>query len=137
MGIMLDSSILIKAERRGISLTQLLRETRSQFGAQPVEVSVVTISELTHGVFRAENPVRAMKRQMFNDAILQSLLVHDLTIPIALKVGEIEARLAARGFAIGFEDAVIGTTALLLQYAVLTANVRHFQLIPGLTVLSV
>jgi predicted nucleic acid-binding protein len=68
---------------------------------------------------------------------LQSLLVHDLTIPIALKVGEIEARLAARGLAIGFEDAVIGTTALLLQYAVLTANVRHFQLIPGLTVLSV
>jgi tRNA(fMet)-specific endonuclease VapC len=95
----------------------------------------VTISELTHGVYRADSPSRARKRQSFNDAVLKNLLIHDLTIPIALRVGEIDAGLAARGIALGFEDLVIGTTALLLQYAVLTSNVKHFQLIPGLTVL--
>jgi predicted nucleic acid-binding protein len=132
---MLDSSILIRAERRGISLTEILRETRRQYGAQPVEVSVVTIAELTHGVFRADSPSRARKRQLFNDAVLKNLLIHDFTIPIALRAGEIDAGLAARGLTIGFEDLVIGTTALLLHYAVLTSNVKHFQLISGLTVL--
>jgi predicted nucleic acid-binding protein len=40
------------------------------------------------------------------------------------------------GVSIAFEDLLIGTTALHLRYAVVTINVRHFQVIPGLTVVQ-
>jgi len=43
---------------------------------------------------------------------------------------------AAQGTAIGFEDLVIGATALYLGYDVVTYNVRHFELIPGLKIVS-
>lgn len=33
-------------------------------------------------------------------------------------------------------DLLIGATALEIGYAVVTANVRHFQLIPGLNVIT-
>ena len=36
----------------------------------------------------------------------------------------------------GFEDLLIGVTALYLGYAVATLNVRHFQNIPDLQVLQ-
>jgi predicted nucleic acid-binding protein len=39
-----------------------------------------------------------------------------------------------RGVVIPFQDLVIGVTALEFDYAVATANVRHFQMIPGLVV---
>jgi predicted nucleic acid-binding protein len=35
-----------------------------------------------------------------------------------------------------FADLLIGATALAIGYSVLTANLRHFQRIPGLTVLK-
>jgi len=35
-----------------------------------------------------------------------------------------------------FTDLLIGATALSLGFSVLTTNMRHFKLIPGLNVLS-
>jgi predicted nucleic acid-binding protein len=37
---------------------------------------------------------------------------------------------------IPFGDLLIGATALSLGYQVLTGNLRHFQKIPGLTVIQ-
>jgi predicted nucleic acid-binding protein len=42
----------------------------------------------------------------------------------------------SKGIAVPFADLLIGATALSLGYSVLTANVRHFNLIPDLTVVS-
>jgi predicted nucleic acid-binding protein len=33
-------------------------------------------------------------------------------------------------------DLLIGATALEIDYAIVTANVRHFQLIPGLKIVT-
>ena len=40
------------------------------------------------------------------------------------------------GLIIDFQDLVIGATALHLGYDVLTLNLRHFQMIPGLGVVT-
>jgi predicted nucleic acid-binding protein len=37
---------------------------------------------------------------------------------------------------IAFEDLLIAATALQLGYGVATSNIRHFQVIPGLTVVQ-
>jgi predicted nucleic acid-binding protein len=57
-----------------------------------------------------------------------------LTAEIAELAGRIEGEQASRGVSIAFEDLLIGATALHLGYAVVTLNLRHFQRIPGLSV---
>jgi predicted nucleic acid-binding protein len=44
------------------------------------------------------------------------------------------AYLARRGELIGMEDVLIGVTALVREYTVVTGNVRHFERIPALRV---
>jgi predicted nucleic acid-binding protein len=48
--------------------------------------------------------------------------------------GEIDAKARSRGVTIPTADLLIGATALELGFAVATANVRHFRLIPRLRV---
>jgi predicted nucleic acid-binding protein len=58
------------------------------------------------------------------------------TLEIAQLAGRVEGEQAARGISIAFEDLLIGATALHLNYSVATSNVRHFRLIPKLSVVQ-
>ena len=51
-------------------------------------------------------------------------------------IGRIEGEQAAQGNILPFEDLAIGATALHLGFDVATLNVRHFQRIPGLAVIT-
>ncbi len=57
-----------------------------------------------------------------------------ITIPIAFRAGKIDGALQATGQSMALGDLLIGTTALELGYAVVTHNVRHFQMIPDFEV---
>ena len=59
-----------------------------------------------------------------------------MTVPIALRAGHIDGQSQARGVRIPLSDLLIGASALELGYGVGTANVRHFQLIPGLNLIQ-
>ena len=48
--------------------------------------------------------------------------------------GKIDGEQRSRGVTIPFADLLIGATALEVGYSLLTVNVRHFRLIPGLIV---
>lgn len=61
-----------------------------------------------------------------------ALLVHTVTAHVALRAGQIDGEHAAQGLRVALSDLLIGVTALELAYRVATANVRHFQMIPGL-----
>ena len=71
---------------------------------------------------------------MFVDELVRDIPAYPLTAEIASLAGRIEGNGAARGIVIPFEDLLIGATALHLGFAVVTGNVRHFSLIPGLNV---
>ena len=62
--------------------------------------------------------------------------IQPVTVPIALRAGQIDGQSQAQGVHIPLSDLLIGASALELGYAVGTANVRHFQLIPGLKVIQ-
>ena len=64
------------------------------------------------------------------------MAVHPVTAEIAKLAGRIEGEQAARGISIAFGDLLIGATALHMNYAVVTLNVRDFQRIPGLSVVQ-
>jgi predicted nucleic acid-binding protein len=54
---------------------------------------------------------------------------------MAQLAGRIDADARAAGRVIPFPDLLIGTTAIHAGYAIVTANARHFQMVPGLVVL--
>jgi len=51
-------------------------------------------------------------------------------------LAKIDGEQQSRGIIIPFGDLLIGATALEVGYPMVTANVRHFRLIPGLTVVQ-
>ena len=62
------------------------------------------------------------------------ITIYPLTAEIADLAGEISGDAAERGVKIPFEDLLIGATALHLGYEVITGNVKHFAMIPNLSV---
>jgi predicted nucleic acid-binding protein len=62
--------------------------------------------------------------------------VHPVTNHTGWLTGQIEGEEAAKGNILPFNDLMIPVTAIEQGYAVLTRNLRHFQKIPGLTVVS-
>lgn len=80
--------------------------------------------------------VRAKLSETESEELLHSLIVHPVTLEIAQMAGRIEGQQAAQGISIGFPDLLIGVTALHVGFSVATLNVRHFQSIPGLSVVQ-
>ena len=136
MGLILDSSVVIASERRGHTARQILEQFKTGYGELDVGLSVVTIVELTHGVQRAGTEERRQRRQAFVDELIRDVPVHPVTIETARIAGRIEGDLAAQGATTAFEDLLIAATALQLGFGVVTANVRHFEQIPGLKVVK-
>lgn len=136
MGVILDSSVLIAGERRNQTLRQILQRVQSAHGEAAAGLSVVTIVELTHGIYRAKSDADRERRRAFTDELRRVMVIHPVSLEIAELAGRIEGEQATRGVSIAFEDLLIGTTALYLGYDVVTLNPRHFERIPALTVLQ-
>ena len=136
MGLILDSSVVIAGERGGHTVREILEQLQAAHGEIEMGLSVVTIVELVHGIQRALDEQRRVRRQAFVDELIWDVPVHPVTIEIARRAGRIEGERAAQGVAIAFEDLLIAATALHLGFAVATSNVRHFQVIPGLAVVA-
>ena len=130
----LDSSVVIAGERRGHTVRQILEQFKADYGEIEIGVSVVTIVELTHGIQRAGTEERRQRRQAFVDELIRDVPVHPVTVETARLAGRIEGDRATQGINIAFEDLLIAATALQLGFGVATGNVRHFQVISGLTV---
>ncbi len=92
--------------------------------------------EPTHGIERAREEQRRQRRQAFVDELLRDVPAYPVTVETAKLAGRIEGQRAEHGVTIAFEDLLISATALQLGYGVATVNVRHFEAVPGLTVVT-
>lgn len=136
MGLILDSSILIAGERRGETVRQVIQRVRTACGDQESALSAISIIEFTHGIYRARTDADKVRRKAFADELARDMIVHPVSFAIAQLAGRIEGEQAAQGISIAVEDLIIGATALHLGFDVATLNVRHFQSIPGLKLVS-
>jgi len=136
MGLILDSSVVIAAERRGDTPEQLVEQAIRLAGNQEAALSSVGLTELVHGIYRAASEQMRLRRQSFVEELRAGLTVFPYTEETALLAGRIDGEQTAQGIIIPFTDLLIGATALSLGFSVLTTNMRHFKLIPGLNVLS-
>jgi tRNA(fMet)-specific endonuclease VapC len=133
VGLILDSSVVMAAERRGHTVLEILEQIKASYGE--IGLSIVTVAELIHGAYRAKADEVKRRRLAFIDRLCSDVPIHPVTVELARIVGRIEGEQAAKGIAIPFEDLVIGATALHLGFDLVTLNIRHFQLIPSLKVI--
>lgn len=136
MGLIVDSTVFISAERKSLTARQALEQIGMRFPGELLGVSVITLAELAHGAARAVNPSTAQFRRHFIHEIRASIPALPVTAEAAIRAGEMDGALRSRGPIIGFSDLLIGATALELNYGVVTANLRHFHRITGLTVVQ-
>jgi predicted nucleic acid-binding protein len=136
LGLILDSSILIAGERRGETVKQVIQRVRAAHGDIESALSAISIIELTHGIYRARTDADKVRRKAFADELARDMIVHPVSLGIAQLAGRIEGEQAAKGISIAVEDLIIGTTALYIGFDVATLNVKHFQAIPGLNVVT-
>lgn len=59
MGLILDSSVVISAERRGHTVRQILEQIQTTHGEIDIGLSVVTIAELMHRAYRAKTDAQS------------------------------------------------------------------------------
>jgi len=136
LGVILDSSVVIEAERQHLNVAQFLKQIVQRIGEMEVALCAITVAELTHGIYRANAPERRERRRAFLDDLKAAVPVYPITDGTAELVGRIGAESSAAGVTIPFDDLLIGASALERGYAVATRNPRHFQKIPGLNLIS-
>lgn len=65
MGLILDSSVVIAAERRGDTIERLIQRIVDATGDQEAALSAVGLTELVHGIFRAQTAEQRARRVQF------------------------------------------------------------------------
>jgi predicted nucleic acid-binding protein len=136
MGLILDSSVVIAAERRGDTVEQFIEGVVNATGDQDAALSAIGLTELIHGLYRAKTPAMRLRREAFLTELLADLTVYPYTKETAMLAGKLDGEQQSKGVVIPFGDLLIGATALSLGYSVLTVNLRDFRRIPGLSVVQ-
>lgn len=129
MGVVIDASVLIGFDRTQSGLEQRLsgREDEEFF------VSVVTASELLHGVHRATSADVRARRSAFVEAVLSRFPLLAIDLPTARAHAQLWAELAPKGAMIGPHDLWIAAACVAHGLSLVTRNVREFERVPGLT----
>lgn len=129
MGTLIDSSVLIAAERGQLDLQAVLAGRPDD----PLGIAAITASEVLQGTYRLGG-VRLAQARAFVDQWLTILPV----VPFDLQAAHVHATLAAdlgrKGTPLGAHDLMIAATAVRLGYAVATRDRRSFGRVDGLVV---
>jgi tRNA(fMet)-specific endonuclease VapC len=131
VAVLIDTDLLVDLEH-GVgapAVEQLL-------GDEDRAISMITVSELLHGVARATGARRA-RRSAFVEHLLGELQALPISEPVARVHAGIWAALAQRGALIGAHDLWIAATALTYGLGVATRNAAEFERVDGLRVLVV
>lgn len=83
MGLILDSSVVIAGERKGLTAVDVLDRIRAAVGPEDVALCTVGVIELEHGIWRAEDSDQALRRRQFCEDLFAAVPVYPLTLQIA------------------------------------------------------
>ncbi len=129
MGRLIDTSILIESERGRLDLEKHTAQQDEEFF-----LSVVSVSELLHGVHRAKEPHIRSKRAASVEGMLRLFSILDIDILTARTHSRIWAELGSHGQIIGPHDLWLAATCIAHGLIMVTANVREFSRVPGIEI---
>ena len=130
MAVLIDASILIEAERGRLELEPHVARRHDEESF----LSVITASELLHGVHRATQPDVRAKRSAFVEGILERFPLLSVDLACARAHAQIWAELRRAGTIIGPHDLWLAATCVAHGLTMATANIREFERVPGLAV---
>jgi tRNA(fMet)-specific endonuclease VapC len=130
VAVLIDTDMLVDLERGVVN-----PETENAIGDEDRAISVITVSELLHGVHRATGG-RRTQRRAFVEHLLAGMRAIEITEPIARVHADIWAQLAAKGQLIGAHELWIAATALAHGMGIATGNGDEFIRVPGLRVIT-
>lgn len=128
MGTLIDTSVLIAAERGSLDLEALLAE----HGDEVIAMSAVTAAELLHGVHRMKTAVQRAHTQLLVERLIGLMPIVPFDLNAARVHATLSAELSGRGTPIGAHDLLIAATAVAIGYGVATRDRRSFPRIRGL-----
>jgi tRNA(fMet)-specific endonuclease VapC len=130
LGVLIDASVLIDYERGRTDLERHItgREDEALF------LSVITVSELLHGIHRARTSRQRARRTVFVEAIIDRFPILQIDLPTARIHAEVWADLATTGEMIGAHDLWLAAAALAHGLTLVTSNAREFARVPALEV---
>ena len=142
MGTVLDSTVLIEAERAALqqrvpAARLLARWIERDIGLdEDIGIAAITASELLHGVHRAD-PAHRPRREALVESFIAAIPVLPFDLLCARAHASLWATLAVAGRDIGAHDRLVAATAIAIGWRVATANRREFARVPGLTLVYV
>lgn len=128
MGIILDTSLLIAAERGEWDINTYVGGREEE----PFGLSVISVSELLHGVHRADSEKRRLKRSAYMERIVELFPIYSFDLAAARIYAEVWANLLTKGVQVGAHDLMIASTAMSRGFSVASSDKRHFDQIEGL-----
>ena len=132
MGILIDTSVFIEAERGRLRLSELV----AQHGHEDAAISLISVSELLHGVHRLTG-ARAARAERFVEGLISVLPILPFDLPEARVHARLSADLQASGTPVGPHDLLIAATALANDCRLATRDLRSFPKIDGLELVNV
>ena len=127
--------MLVAAERQALPVSALLDKLQQQQNVTEIVLSAISVVEPEHGIYRAESLQQVSRRRIYLDTVFAAIPAEPFTLEIGKVVAQIDAEARMNGIVIPFSDLLISGTTLHFDYALVTLNVRHFQKIPGLSVI--
>lgn len=130
MAVLIDTDLLVDLERGVVN-----PDVENAIGEEDRAISVITVSELLHGVHRASG-ARRTRRRAFVEHLLGGMRAIEITEQVARVHADIWAQLGAKGELIGAHDLWIAATALAHGMGLATGNASEFERVPGLRVIT-
>ena len=131
MRYLLDTNILISLMRPNTPHRLVRRMALTSMRERAT--STVVLGELIVGAYRSRQQPEVLL-EAITRLVPSDMRVLPYDVEAAEKYGWLSAHLASNGMTIGHADTQIASTALVHDLIVVTANVKHFIRVPGLTV---
>jgi tRNA(fMet)-specific endonuclease VapC len=127
MAFLIDTDIIIYSLKghEGVQNWMIRNQNIPKF------ISVITYGELLYGAKKSTFPE---KNRATVSRVAELFPVIDLNKEIMEIFGELKAKLVTSGTVIEDFDLLIGSTAIYMNYSLVTNNKRHFQRINDLVV---
>jgi tRNA(fMet)-specific endonuclease VapC len=132
VGFLIDTSVLIDAERGRLNLSEQL----ARRGGEPAYLSVITVSEILVGVHRSTDPAHRARRAAYVERMLRRLAVLVIDLDTARAHAQISAVCSAAGTPVGPHDLWLAATAMTRGLTLVTLNTHELGRVPGLRIAS-
>jgi tRNA(fMet)-specific endonuclease VapC len=125
--LILDSTVLIDAERAGRSLNRTIADE------DDVAIAAITAAELLVGVELADASHRAA-RSAFVRSVLDTVPVEDYDIDVSRAHAVLLAHVRRSGRPRGAHDLIIAATALARDRSIVSVDAAAFADLPGVSI---